>query len=61
MRAEPKKMIETLCRVSKRLHYPVEIILVCVRCYVTYPLSLRHLEEMMADHGVVVDHLTNHS
>ena len=40
-------MIETLCRVFKRLHYPVEIILVCVRWYVAYPLSLRHLEEMM--------------
>ena len=60
MRAEPKKMIETLCRVFKRLHYPVEIILVCVRWYVAYPLSLRHLEEMMAERGVVVDHSTIH-
>jgi|GEM_PF-887976 len=60
MRAEPKKMIETLCRVFKRLHYPVEIILVCVRWYVVYPLSLRHLEEMMAERGVVVDHSTIH-
>ena len=53
-------MIETLCRVFKRLHYPVEIILVCVRWYVAYPLSLRHLEEMMAERGVVVDHSTIH-
>jgi putative transposase len=60
MRAEPKKMIETLCRVFKRLHYPVDIILVCVRWYVAYPLSLRHLEEMMAERGVVVDHSTIH-
>ena len=57
MRAEPKKMIETLCRVFKRLHYPVEIILVCVRWYVAYPLCLRHLEEMMAERGVVVDRI----
>jgi len=60
MRAEPKKMIETLCRLFNRLHYPVEIILVCVRWYVAYPLSLRHLEEMMAERGVVVDHSTIH-
>ena len=60
MRAEPKKMIETLCRVFKRLRYPVEIILVCVRWYVAYPLSLRHLEEMMAERGVAIDHSTIH-
>ena len=38
----------------------MEIILVCVRWYVAYPLSLRHLEEMMAERGVVVDHSTIH-
>jgi len=53
-------MIEALRKVFKRLHYPVEIILVCVRWYVAYPLSLRHLEEMMAERGVVVDHSTIH-
>ena len=34
--------------------------LVCVRWYVAYPLSLRQLEEMMAERGVVVDHSTIH-
>ena len=34
--------------------------LVCVRCYVAYPLTLRHLEKMMAERGVVVDHSTIH-
>ena len=34
--------------------------LVCVRWYVAYPLSLRHLEEMMAERGVFVDHSTIH-
>ena len=28
------------------------MMLVCVRWYVAYPLSLRHLEEMMAERGV---------
>ena len=32
----------------------------CVRWYVAYPLSLRHIEEMMAERGVFVDHATVH-
>jgi transposase-like protein len=58
MRTDQKTMNETLCRVFTRLHYPIEVILVCVRWYVAYPLSLRHLEEMMAERGVMVDHST---
>lgn len=34
--------------------------LVCVRWYAAYPLSLRNLEEMMAERGVAVDHATVH-
>jgi transposase-like protein len=34
--------------------------LLCVRWYAAYPLSFRHLEEMMAERGVVVDHATVH-
>lgn len=49
-----------LRKVRKRLHYPLEIILVCVRWYAAYPLSLRNLEEMMAERGVLVDHATVH-
>jgi putative transposase len=45
MRIDQKPMNETLRRVFIRLHYPMEVILVCVRWYVAYPLSLRHLEE----------------
>src|SRR5882762_8088542 len=42
-------------KVLKRLHYPLDVILMCVRWYVAYPLSLRHLEEMMAERGIAVD------
>ncbi|KVN28372.1 IS6 family transposase [Burkholderia ubonensis] len=49
-----------LAKVFQRLHYPIEVILVRVRWYVAYPLSLRHLEEMMAERGVSVDHSTVH-
>jgi transposase-like protein len=37
----------------KRLHFPLDILLTCVRWYVAYPLSLRHLEEMMSERGSV--------
>ena len=47
-------------RVLKRLHYPLDVILTCVRWYVAYPLSLRNLEDMMAERGVSVDHSTVH-
>src|SRR5216683_1941599 len=44
----------------KRLHYPLDVISTCVRWYVAYPLSLRHLEEMMSERAVSVDHSTVH-
>jgi len=53
-------MIDALRKVLKRLHYPIEVMLVCVRWYAAYPLSLRHIEEMMAERGVTVDHATVH-
>ena len=42
----------------QRLHYPVEIILLCLRWYLAYSLSLRNLEEMMLERGINVDHST---
>src|SRR5450830_301640 len=53
-------MIDELRKVIKRLHYPLEVMLTCVRWYVAYPLSLRHIEEMMQERGVFVDHSTVH-
>src|SRR5574343_1059949 len=50
----------SLRHVIKRLHFPLEVRLVCVRWYAAYPLSLRNLEEMMAERGVAVDHATVH-
>ncbi|UIN15941.1 IS6 family transposase [Yersinia ruckeri] len=44
----------------KRLHYPVDIIAQCVRWYLAYALSLRNLEEMMAERGIAIDHSTLH-
>ena len=33
--------------VVKGMRFPIEVILVCIRWYAAYPLSCRHLEEMM--------------
>ena len=41
-----------------KMRFPKEIILVCIRWYAAYPLSYRHLEEMMEERGVSVDHST---
>lgn len=49
-----------VAKVLKRLHYPLDVILRCVRWYSAYPLSLRQLEEMMAERGIFVDHSTVH-
>jgi putative transposase len=42
----------------KGAHFPPDIILMGVRWYVAYPLSTRHVEELMAERGVAVDHST---
>src|ERR671918_1881422 len=42
----------------KGAHFPEEIILTGVRWYVAYPLSTRHVEELMLERGVHVDHST---
>src|SRR6266852_3114094 len=42
----------------KGAHFPTEVILMGVRWYVAYPLSTRHVEELMEERGVEVDHST---
>jgi putative transposase len=46
--------------VFKGRHFDRSVILLCVRWYLAYGLSLRNLEEMMAERGVFVDHATIH-
>ena len=41
---------------TKRMRFPIDVILVCIRWYAAYPLSYRQLEEMMLERGVQVDH-----
>jgi hypothetical protein len=49
-----------IAKILKRLHYPLEVILLCVRWYVACSLSLRDLEEMMAERDICIDHSTVH-
>ena len=44
----------------KGRHFERSVILLCVRWYLAYNLSLRDLEEMMAERGLSVDHSTVH-
>jgi len=44
----------------KGRHFDRSVILLCVRWYLAYSLSLRDLEEMMAERGISVDHATIH-
>jgi transposase-like protein len=46
--------------VFKGRHFDRSVILLCVRWYLAYGLSLRNLEEMMAERGISVDHATVH-
>jgi transposase-like protein len=42
----------------KGAHFPPEVMLMGVRWYRAYPLSTRHVEELMEERGVQVDHAT---
>ncbi len=44
----------------KGRHSDRSVILRCVRWYLAYGLSLRNLEEMMAERGISVEHATIH-
>ena len=42
----------------KGAHFPQDILLMGVRWYVAYPLSYRHVEELLEERGVPIDHAT---
>lgn len=42
----------------KGAHFPPAVILMGIRWYLAYPLSTRHVEELMEERGVNVDHST---
>jgi putative transposase len=42
----------------KGAHFPQDIILMGIRWYLAYPLSYRHVEELLEERGVPIDHAT---
>jgi transposase-like protein len=42
----------------KGAHFPPEVMLMGIRWYVAYPLRMRHVEALMEERGVGVDHTT---
>src|ERR1700709_1796610 len=59
--ATPRKPLAAgMAKVLKRLHYPLDVMLLCVRWYVAYSHSFRDLEEVMAERAIGVDHSTVH-
>ena len=46
--------------IYRRRRFDAEIIELCVRWYITYRLSYRDLQAMMAERGIVVSHTTIH-
>src|SRR6266850_3752326 len=53
-----KRGRETMAVSFKGAHFPKDIILTGVRWYVAYPLSTRHVEKLMLERGVHVEHST---
>src|SRR5215470_17851637 len=49
---------DTMAVSFKGAHFPQDIILMGVRWYVAYPLSYRHVGELLEEHGVPIDHAT---
>jgi transposase-like protein len=54
--ANATTIVRSVRSLIQRQRFPLDIMLVCVRWYIAYALSLRNLEEMMQEHGVFVDH-----
>ena len=51
-------MCESRPALFRGRHFRDEMIVLCVRWYLRYPLSYRDLEEMMAERGLTIDHST---
>jgi len=51
-------MKETRPALFRGRHFDPEIIVTCVRWYLRFSLSLRNVEELMAERGLEIDHTT---
>ncbi len=61
MRRRDTEAVLTSCSVSSApagYRFPREVIAVAVRWYLRYGLSYRDVEELLAERGIAVDHVT---
>jgi transposase-like protein len=49
---------ESMLDLFKGRHFDREVIVLCVRWYLSYKLSSRDLVEMMSDRGIILAHTT---
>ena len=45
-------------RLYRRHRFPPEVISYAVGLYVRFPLSLRMVEDLLAEHGIILSHQT---
>src|SRR5207245_2084838 len=57
-RSRTKRGRATMTISFKGAHFPSDIILMGVRWYLAYPLSYRHVEELLEERGVPSDYAT---
>jgi transposase, IS6 family len=57
MRCHPRRVLPPQSGFSG-FRFPPDVILVAVRWYLRYALSYRDVEELLAERGVTVDHVT---
>jgi len=58
LRVIEKRLSPYLAKILKRLHYPIDMILVTVRGYIACSLSLRNVEKMTLEQNISVNHST---
>jgi transposase-like protein len=54
----PPTAVPALRSSFARFRFPPEVIPLAVRWYLRYSLSYRDVEELLAERGIVVDHVT---
>jgi transposase, IS6 family len=57
-RRRRRRPVEVLPSGFAGFRFPAEVILLAVRWYLRYGLSYRDLEELLAERGIEVDHVT---
>jgi transposase-like protein len=58
MRTRPPRPAPVACSAFAGFRFPPDVIVVAVRWYLRFGLSYRDIEELLAERGIPVDHVT---